>query len=53
MAIYENKYKLEFDDFEKQVQKSKKENFDIWDDYIVWQALNTAYQKWQKRYFSL
>ncbi len=52
MQIYKMKYKIEFNDFENKIKLQKKENFEMWDDYIVWQGLNNAYEKWQKRYLS-
>jgi len=50
---YQEKYKLSFDQFEKMVKSQKEENFEIWDDYLVWKGLHLAYQKWLKRYKEL
>lgn len=52
LQIYEIKYRTQFDEFEKKVKSLNKENFEMWDDYIIWQGLNKAYEKWQKRYLS-
>jgi len=35
--FYENKYNINFTEFEKIVNnKNKKENFEEWDDYLIW-----------------
>ncbi len=47
---FQEKYKIPFEKFEKKVKSQKKENFEIWDDYLVWKGLYLAYQKWFKRY---
>jgi len=50
---YQEKYRFSFNQFEKKVKSQKKENFEIWDDYLVWKGLHQAYQKWLKRYHEL
>jgi len=50
MQVLESKYKISFSQFEKKVKSQKKENFELWDDYIVWKGLYEAYEKWHKRY---
>lgn len=47
---FKEKYKISFEQFEKKVKTQKKENFELWDDYLIWKGLNQAYQKWFKRY---
>jgi len=47
---FKEKYKISFEEFEKKVKSQKKENFEIWDDYLVWKGLHLARQKWLKRY---
>ena|SRR3990170_8092660 len=48
--VFESKYKIPFSQFEKRVKTQKTENFEFWDDYIVWKGLQNAYHKWHKRY---
>lgn len=38
ISFFEKKYKKKFEDFEKNISDSKKENFEAWDDYIEWKA---------------
>ena len=37
IRMFENKYALNFTQFEKKMQNSE-EQFEIWDDYIEWKA---------------
>lgn len=50
MEVYEKKYRISFEEFEKKLKKKKKENFKSWDDYLVWKGIYLARQKWFKRY---
>ena len=50
LQIFEAKYKASFPQMEKRIKAEKKENFELWDDYIVWKGLYEAYNKWRKRY---
>jgi hypothetical protein len=43
--IFEKKYNSSFNDFEKKIKNSKKENFKQWDDYIEWKGLNKYIQE--------
>ncbi|MCK4474039.1 hypothetical protein KAU40_02120 [Candidatus Parcubacteria bacterium] len=47
---FQAKYKMSFEQFEEKVKSQKKENFEIWDDYLIWKGLHLAHQKWLKRY---
>ena len=47
---FQEKYKISFEKFEEKAKSQKKENFEIWDDYLVWKGLDLAHQKWLKRY---
>jgi len=47
---FQEKYKISFEQFEEKVKSQKKENFEIWDDYLIWKGLHLAHQKWLKRY---
>ncbi len=44
LLLFEKKYMLKFEDFEKQV-KNLEENFEHWDDYIEWKAYINFYQQ--------
>jgi hypothetical protein len=50
---YEQKYKMSFSRFKRKVESLKEENFEMWDDFIVWEGLNDAYQSWKKRFESI
>lgn len=47
---FQEKYKISFEHFEKKIKSQKGENFENWDDYLIWKGLYSAYQKWLKRY---
>lgn len=38
IKFFENKYKCSFEDFEKKIKETEKEDFERWDDYIEWKA---------------
>ena len=48
--IYQGKYKMPFEKFEKKILAQKKENPKWWDDYIVWKGYHQAYNKWADWY---
>lgn len=50
IEIFERKYQLTFDKFEKKINSLKEEDFKMWDDYLEWKAIDSAYKKWLKRY---
>lgn len=47
---FKEKYKVSFEQFEKRLKSQEKENFKVWDDYLIWKGLYLTYQKWLKRY---
>jgi hypothetical protein len=49
----EQKYGKPFADFQGQVEESKEEVFDEWDDLIEWEAYELAYKDWQGKYEEL
>jgi molecular chaperone DnaK (HSP70) len=49
----EQKYGKSFKDFKKQVEESKEEVFEEWDDLIEWEAYELAYKDWQEKYEEL
>ena len=53
LQVFQAKYSMPFDQFEKKVAKQGKEEFELWDDYIVWKGLTEAQKKWLKRYQEL
>ncbi len=51
--VYERRYNTTFGEFARRVMASSTENLDEWDDYVVWQGLHLAAEKWRKRYEEL
>ncbi len=52
--LYEKKYGQSFKKFEKMIlDKDRKENFEEWDDYILWKAIHEAYNLWSDKYKKL
>ena len=49
----EQKYGKPFFDFKGQVEKSKDEIFEEWDDLIEWEAYELAYKNWKEKYEEL
>ncbi|MEW6103735.1 MAG: hypothetical protein AB1630_08005 [bacterium] len=50
---FERKYGSKFEEFKKKIDTEEKENFEEWDDFIIWEAFYQAYQEWFKRYKEL
>lgn len=50
---FREKYQQDFSNFEKKVKKLSKEDFEKWDDYVVWKGIHQAQKKWRKRYQSM
>jgi len=50
---FEKKYGLPYEKFEEKIKKDKKENFEEWDDFIIWEGFHQAYREWEKRYEEL
>lgn len=53
IEVFESKYKMKFPQFKKKVNSAKKENFQEWDDFMLWEGLDYLFKKWQKRYQEL
>jgi len=53
MKPFERKYSTSFKDFKKQVESSKQEDFQAWDDLIEWEAYFRANGEWSKKYEEL
>jgi hypothetical protein len=51
--VFEMKHKMPFSQFKKKANGQKKENFKLWDDFIVWEGLEEIKKEWTKRYKSL
>jgi len=49
----EQKYGKPFIDFKRQVEESKEEIFEEWDDLIEWEAYELAYKDWNEKYEEL
>ena len=50
IEVFEKKYNMSFQEFEKKVKESEEEIFEEWDDYIIWEGLEKALKIWKKRY---
>lgn len=45
----EKKYAMKFSEFEKMIHaKTDDEDFEAWDDFILWESYVKAYQYWEK-----
>ncbi len=45
----EKKYNMVFSEFESKIEKTTdQENFEEWDDYILWESYVKALQYWSK-----
>ena len=53
MKPFERKYSTSFSDFKKQIEASKQEDFQAWDDSIEWEAYFRAHEEWTKKYEEL
>ena len=40
IKFFEQKYQKNFDAFEAEINSSKEEDYEKWDDYIEWKAFN-------------
>ena len=49
---FESKYGKDLQAFRQQMENSK-ENFEWWDDFIVWEGYEQAYQEWKRKYEEL
>ncbi|MFY9199629.1 MAG: hypothetical protein ACOX7X_02175 [Methanosarcina flavescens] len=49
VAEMEKKYGMDFPAFEKRIQsRVEEENFEEWDDFIIWESYVTALRYWEK-----
>jgi hypothetical protein len=53
LKIFENKYGLELDEFKKKNSLSDKEKFEEWDDLLLWEGYEKAYNEWYNKYEEL
>ncbi len=51
--MYSEKYGVDFKSFKKRVEEAKKESFSQWDDFIAWEAYESAAEEWKARYEEL
>jgi hypothetical protein len=50
MEPYEAKYHMPFERFEKMIEREKEENFEHWDDFIIWEGLYEGFEMWRTKY---
>ncbi|MDI6804312.1 MAG: hypothetical protein QME58_10785 [Bacteroidota bacterium] len=48
ILVFEKKWGGKFEKVSKKLKKAKHENFQLWDDLIVWEGYRRAFQEWQK-----
>lgn len=49
IGIMEKKYAIKFSEFEKVIHaKTDEEDFEAWDDFILWESYVQAHQYWEK-----
>ena len=53
MLPFEKKYGTDFLSFEEKVEALKKENFEEWDDLIIWEGFYRGYQEWKRKHEDL
>lgn len=44
----EQKYKMDFCAFEKRITRIGEENFEEWDDFIIWESYVKAHRYWEQ-----
>ncbi len=49
IRMFEKKYKIQFEEFEKRIESSAKESFEEWDDYIDWKAYKNFLSRLEDR----
>jgi hypothetical protein len=45
IRLFEKKYRMSFDKFEKSLKSSKKEDIEKWDDYMEWKGYERVLQR--------
>ena len=50
---FEEKYQLSLTDFKKKIEENKDEIFADWDNLLIWEGYELAYQEWEKKYKEL
>jgi hypothetical protein len=45
LSFFTSKHDCTFLEFENKIQKSSKENFEDWDDYLEWKAYNNFFNE--------
>jgi hypothetical protein len=51
--LFQKKYKHLFEDFEKYIKSTDKENFEAWDDYMEWKACQKTIQNYELKIKSI
>jgi ribosomal protein S15P/S13E len=46
---FEEKYGIDFGTFKKKVEATPEEVFSEWDDMLVWEGFELAYNEWKKK----
>lgn len=50
IEFMEKKWKGSFNRTQQREKRSKNENFELWDDLILWEGYELRFKEWEKRY---
>ena len=50
VASFQQRYGMNFKQFEREVLSSHKEKYTAWDDYVIWKGYQEAFNLWERRY---
>jgi len=51
--IMEEKYHTSFPVYKRSVEQAQEENFTAWDDLLLWEGYELAYQEWGRKFEEL
>ncbi|MBU1698477.1 MAG: hypothetical protein KKD21_15790, partial [Proteobacteria bacterium] len=46
MLAFEKKYRMSYERFGEKIKKAEDEDFEEWDDLVVWEGFHQAYCEW-------
>ena len=53
ISVFEKKHEMFYERFEKKIKEAKKEDFEGWDDLVMWEGFHLAYCEWKERFEGL
>lgn len=51
--VMEDKYQTDFFTYKQAVEQAEEENFAAWDDLLLWEGYERAYQEWRRKFEEL